>query len=138
MKFEQAIQPTWKEVKELPPTQRGTKGFGSTGRINVFKAEATNTKHEEFKDRHCYRMEPTLTKAQEKEVRDMMKEYEDIIAIRHSDLPAETSIKHHIDTGNYYPLRQRAYRLPPAYEDWVKEEIQQLLEANIIWKSNSP
>ena len=138
MKFEQAIQPIWKEVKELPPTQRGTQGFGSTGRINVFKAEATNTEHEVFKDRHCYRMEPTLTKEQEKEVREMMKEFEDIIAIKHSDLPAETIIKHHIDTGTHYPLRQRAYRLPPAYEDWVREEIQQLLEANIIRKSNSP
>jgi dUTP pyrophosphatase len=106
MKFEQAIQPTWKEVKELPPTQRGTKGFRSTRRINVFKAEATNTEHEEFKDHHCYWMEPTLTKVQEKEVRDMMKEFEDIIAIKHSDLPAETIIKHHIDTGTHYPLRQ--------------------------------
>ena len=104
--FLPVVQPRWKEVQRLLPSQRGVQGFGSTGSINILKAEITNVKHEELKDRHCYRMEPTLTKGQATEIRRLMREYDDILAIKHSDLPAETIIKHKIDTGDHQLLRQ--------------------------------
>ena len=104
--FLPVVQPKEKEVQRLPPSQRGAQGFGSTSSINILKAEITYVKHEELKDRHCYWMEPTLTRGQVNEIRKLMREYDDVLAIKHFDLSAETIIKHNIDTGDHQLLRQ--------------------------------
>ena len=49
-----------------------------------------------------------------------MKSYEDIITISYDDLPADTQIKHDIDTGDAKLIRQAPYRTAPAYDDWIQ------------------
>jgi len=46
--------------------------------------------------------------------------------------------KHDIDTGEHEPIKQAPRRLPSAHRNWIKEEIQRLLKAGIIIRSNSP
>ena len=128
------LQTKWSEVTELPESNRGTQGFGSSGICWYFKVSHILI----TLDRHCYKINEALTAAQKETTTDIMRMFDDILAISHTDLPADTIVKHHIDTGNCLPIRQRAYRLPPAYEKWVQEEIDQLLEAGIIAKSHSP
>src|ERR1700748_115143 len=116
-----------KEVQELTRTQRGGRGFGSTGRREVAaNAVLTRIEHEEYASKHCYTVNPELTPEQEDQVRTTLKRYEEIIAISYDDLPADTQIKHDIDTGDAKPIRQVPYRTPPAYDNWIQQHINDL------------
>ena len=127
------------EVQELTRTQRGQQGFGSTGRREVAaNAVLTRIEHEEYTSKHCYNVNPELTHQQEQQVKTLIKRYEDIIAISYDDLPADTQIKHDIDTGDAKPIRQVPYRTPPAYDNWIQQHIDDLLKSGVIVKSHSP
>jgi len=78
--------PIWtgdlKEVTELPKTNRGFGGFGSTG-VNaaILKKEITETMHKQGKlDKHSYEIGERLNEAQKKTIKDIMKKYEDVLA----------------------------------------------------------
>ena len=52
--------------------------------------------------------------------------------------PGKTSlVEHCIDTGNASPIRRPPYRVPHAYRDSVKAELDQMLENGIIEPSSS-
>ena len=42
-----------------------------------------------------------------------------------------------IDTGDHPPIAKRPYTLSVKHYDWVKEELDKLLEAGIIRESHS-
>ena len=46
-------------------------------------------------------------------------------------------IKMSIDTGNHLPIAKKPYALAPKHYDWVRDEIDKLLEAGIIQESHS-
>ena len=55
-----------------------------------------------------------------------------------SDKPSRTTAAlHHIDTGDARHVRQTAYRIPHALKDPFRTEMQEMLDQNIIEKSNS-
>ena len=128
----------FQEVVELTNTHRGHQGFGSTGKQEAAHAVLTRIEHEEYPDKHCYKVNPELLPEQDRKVKALMKEYEDIIAISYADLPHETVYEHDIDTGDSKPLRAVPYKIVPALENWLRNHLQELLKEGIIVKSRSP
>jgi hypothetical protein len=133
-----------KEIQHSPTTTtaRGTKGFGSTG-VNNVRQELKKSMKLEHKDasqeKHAYQLGSKLTIRQKEEVRYLMHQYEDVLAVTFNEIKgAKTQYKHLIDTGSSKPVKQAPYRLAPHYQQWVKEEVKQLLKSGIIRPSKSP
>jgi len=64
--------------------------------------------------------------------------YKDIFASELHELGQTNIIQHTIDTGTERPIRQRAYRATLPDQQFISEEIQRMLDANIIQPSTSP
>jgi hypothetical protein len=83
-------------------------------------------------------MGPQLTKKEEEQIQEIMTEYEDIMALKHTDIRKEAIYLHDIDTGDHRPIKEAPYPLSPNYRSWVQNELGKLLEAGIIRRSKSP
>ncbi len=78
---------------------------------------------------------PSLTADQQKDMQELL------IDIGHnlSNEPGITRAGlHHIRTGENQPVYQQPYRIPHAWKDQVRQEIQTMLDAGIIVPSDSP
>ena len=64
-------------------------------------------------------------------------EYESIFARNRYDLGKTNLAKHHIDTGDSAPVKQKPRRLPQAQHDEIREQVQKLAETGIIRPSTS-
>ena len=53
------------------------------------------------------------------------------------DLGHTDVVKHHIDTGDEQPVRQRPRRLPQTQVDELRRQIEELRKRNIIRESES-
>ena len=75
-----------------------------------------------------------LSQQQRTDLETLLKSFADVIR----DVPGRTSlIEHHIRTGNANPIRLPPYRIPHAYRDAVKEEIEEMLAQGLIEPSTS-
>ena len=75
-----------------------------------------------------------LTQKQKKELDALRTEFGDVM----SDLPGKTEIvEHRIETGDAKPVRLPPYRLPHAYRDIVKKELEEMEKHGIIENSSS-
>ena len=120
----------WVEVSKLSPTTRQAKGFGSTGVNNVQQSK---------EEKHAYKLGKQLTKEQEKQIRDLLEEFEDVIATSFEDIKgSKVKYQHEIDTGDHKPFRRAPYRIPPNHKKWVEDEINEMLKNGIIRESHSP
>ena len=74
----------------------------------------------------------------------LIKENEDVFVEHISkegqtqDLGRTTVITHSIDTGNAKPIKQRSYRTSPDQQDFIKNEIGEMLKKGIISPTSSP
>ena len=76
-----------------------------------------------------------LTEEQHADLNALLTEFSDVF----SDTPGRTTLaEHEINTGNTAPVRQAPHRIPHAYRDMVREEVDRLLEEDIIELSSSP
>ena len=142
IEFHPVMNRPLKEVWQLAPTDRGSKGIGSTG-VHVVRQDlkkAMDIKHQDFSnEKHAYHLGVKLTSRQEEQIRRLMNQYEDVLAVKFEEIRgARTHYKHVIDTGDHKPIKQSPYRLTPHYKQWVQEEIQQMLKSGIIRPSKSP
>src|SRR5437588_3963855 len=114
-----------KEVTELPDTQRGNKGFRSTG-INavILKKEITEVKHEQQKtDKTGYKIGTQLTPEQTDQLRELLKQFGDIMATTFEDIRVNTPKYYHdIDTGDAKPIKSRPYQVLQAHREWQRQE----------------
>ena len=75
-----------------------------------------------------------LSEEQQCEVRSLLGEFEEVI----KDTPGRTSLaQHEMRTGEARPIRLPPYRIPHAYRDTVKTEIEEMLEQGLIEPSSS-
>ena len=75
-----------------------------------------------------------LQQKQKKELDALRTEFGDVM----SDLPGKTElVEHRIETGDAKPVRLPPYRLPHAYRDIVKKELEEMEKYGIIEKSLS-
>ena len=82
--------------------------------------------------------EPTigekLTPGQRKELAKLLQKHQHTL----TNIPGCTTIaEHSIDTGNSAPVRLPPYRLPHAYREPVKQELQEMREQGIIEEADS-
>lgn len=75
-----------------------------------------------------------LTEKQRKELRVLTKEF---AAVLNDKLGRTALEEHHIETGTARPVRIPAYRIPHAYREQVRQEIEEMLEAGMIEPSSS-
>ncbi|CAM6128360.1 unnamed protein product [Calypogeia fissa] len=78
----------------------------------------------------------TLPLAQEKSIQELLAEYSDVFAWSHIDLKAVNPLlgEHSIDLMlGARSIRQRQHRMNPRYSLMIKEELDRLLEAGIIY-----
>ena len=70
--------------------------------------------------------------------RELCEQYDAVFSKDNKDIGLTHLTKMNIDTGDHYPVAQRPYTLALKHHDWVKQEIETLLEAGIIEDSISP
>lgn len=78
-----------------------------------------------------------LTEAQKAELQRLLNEYRDIFALKPNELGRTNVVQHHIDTGDYAPIRHRAYRVPVAQKERIEHCIDEMLDQRIIRPSTS-
>jgi len=79
-----------------------------------------------------------MTKAQEQELENLLKRYEDIFAKDEYDLGRTDIVKHEIDTGDCKPIKQAAYKVNPHKKKIIEDEVKKMFKKGVIRKSNSP
>ena len=74
-----------------------------------------------------------------KKTRELLKMYDDVLALSSDDLGKSKLLPHSIQLKeNSRPIKQRSYRLSKAKADILKEELTKLLNKKLIIPSHSP
>ncbi|KAK3086720.1 hypothetical protein FSP39_022469 [Pinctada imbricata] len=68
----------------------------------------------------------------------LLRQFEDVFSKSPTDIGHTDMVQHRIELHDDRPFKQRARTIPPAMFTEVKEHLQQLLDAGIIRKSQSP
>ena len=80
----------------------------------------------------------SLSFDEQQELLLLLDEYRDVFAQTSEDLGRTAIVKHFIDTGDSPPIRQRPYRVSPATQKEIDQQVQEMLEKDIIQPSVSP
>ena len=84
-------------------------------------------------------LDETVVEGNEKEkLIQLITEYQDVFSLGSNDIGRADKVKHRIDTGSSYPIRQAPRRVPVAMKDEVKNHIEDMLNNGIIRESCSP
>jgi len=79
-----------------------------------------------------------LNEHQQLQITKFLDKNEDAFANDLSQLGHTTIENHHIPVENPMPIRQRAYRVAPLKQEFIKEEVDRMLKYNLIQRSESP
>ena len=113
-----------------------------TNQINavVIHKEITTMEHtHEKQDKHAYKLRKKLSITEKAEIKRLMTQYEDILAVDFSELKLKPpKYFHDIDTGDTRLIKQAPYRMTHEKAKWVHEEQNRMHDAGIIEPSNSP
>ncbi|UYV80952.1 K02A2.6-like [Cordylochernes scorpioides] len=70
---------------------------------------------------------------------DIIRKYSDVFEFQKSSLKTSSlKGKHHIDTGDHAPIKQRPYRVSPRERSIIQTEVDNMLKLEIIQPSDSP
>ncbi len=69
---------------------------------------------------------------------DLIEQYQDVFAWDKMELGRTSAVKHHIDTGETIPIKQRPYRVPLAKRDEIAKQIDAIKEQGVVEESYSP
>lgn len=72
------------------------------------------------------------------EIKELLRSNSDIFALKDSELSHTDTSRMKIDTGNHPPIKLRPYRTPLNNRKVIDEAIDEMLEAKVIERSNSP
>ena len=81
---------------------------------------------------------PGLSEGEQNQFYQLLLSYSDIFADTGSDVGRTNKLKHTIFTGDTQPIRQPARCVPPHRKAEVSKLLQEMLEKDIIERSNSP
>ena len=138
----------WLETKKGVPIARMVAANKVPKVINLFSAEQTKEQSTltevERQDLLLEKLDLSGLKAWPKEqawkAHSLLKEYHDIFSLEKCDIGHTNATKHKIvlkdpDTP---PFKERFCRIPPLQLDEVREHLKLMLDAGVIWPSNSP
>ena len=69
--------------------------------------------------------------------KSLIAEYRDIFALKPEELGRTGLVKHHIDTGDNPPIRQRPYRVSESQRGIIEEHVTDMLNRGIIQPNTS-
>ena len=75
----------------------------------------------------------TLSNSIQHDFNALLKEYESQFAKDETSIGTTPLTSMMIDTGNSDPVSQKPYPIAMKHYQWVKEEIEKLLAAKVIW-----
>jgi len=79
-----------------------------------------------------------LTKEQGQLFKNLLEEFADLFAKDITELGRTDKVNHRIYTEDVPPVKLHSYNMPPDEQNFIKEEIERMLESNIIQPSESP
>ena len=79
-----------------------------------------------------------LNPNEKEKLTNLIHEFSDIFAEDASELGRTSVIKHHIDTGDHHPVRQKPYRVSPFKKGIITEHVKEMAKNNIMRPSCSP
>ena len=80
-------------------------------------------------------LSPNLSMTDRKKILETLLSFPDVF----NDGLGHTSVlSHHINTGNFAPIRQYPRRLPYHYRDEVDKQVKDMLQQEIVQPSTSP
>jgi hypothetical protein len=68
----------------------------------------------------------------------LLEEFGDLFASNMNELGRTNLVSHRIYTEDVPPIRSRPYSIPPSEQDFVKEELQRMIDNGLIRPSDSP
>ena len=77
-------------------------------------------------------------KGEQEEARKLIEEYQDIFALRDTELGHTKLIKHEIKLLNDKPFKERYRRIPPQQFEEVRKHLEEMVNIGAIRKSQSP
>ena len=80
----------------------------------------------------------TLSMEKQKDLKEILQHYSDIIQIEGSNLGQCAAVKHHIYTNSKQPIYQAPYRVPFHPKKEMQKAIQDMEVSGVITPSNSP
>ena len=82
-------------------------------------------------------MDAPIDKQTRLDLENLLKENHDAFAAGEREIGTTPLLKISIDTGDHPPIAKKPYALALKHFDWVKEEIDKLVEAGVIRESHS-
>ena len=89
-------------------------------------------------DKLCESLPAELTAEQKGQTKELLVEFADVFSMHDYDIGRTDLVYHRIDTGDHRPIRQTLRRQPAAYLDIIDKQVQDMLQHDVIEKSNSP
>jgi hypothetical protein len=79
-----------------------------------------------------------LDKERGQQFRQLLEEFADLFATDITELGRTNLVTHRIYTEDVPPIRSRPYSIPPSEQEFIKEELQRMMDNHLIRSSNSP
>ncbi|CAG2215708.1 unnamed protein product [Mytilus edulis] len=79
-----------------------------------------------------------LTEKQRHQVTNCLQQYKSLFALSDNDLGCTSIVRHRINTGTNYPVKQPPRRTPVAMRDEIDKHIDDMLERGVIEPSEGP
>ena len=101
-----------------------------------------NEKHDDAigisEDDMVYQKLCHLDVAHAQKIKDLFEEYPDVIAESFDDVrPSNVNVMHKFELTTNQPIFQKLRRVPPAYNEIIKKEVDRMLKAGIITRIES-
>ena len=138
----------WLEIKKGMPIARMVAANEVPTVTNLFSAEQTKEQstltETERQDLLLEKLDLLGLEAWPEEqagkARSLLKEYHDIFSLEKCDMGHTNATKHKIVLKDLdtLPFKERFHRIPPPQLDEVREHLKLMLDAGVIWPSNSP
>ncbi|GBN48124.1 Transposon Ty3-I Gag-Pol polyprotein, partial [Araneus ventricosus] len=81
---------------------------------------------------------PDLSNEQKGKLEELLRTFSGVFVNTDKSTAARTNVKHRINTGDYAPVKQKAYRVSPTERRIIREEVDKMLDKGIIQPSESP
>ena len=138
----------WVEIKKGMPVARMVAANEVPKVTNLFSAEQKKEQpmlsETERQDLLLEKLDLSSLEAwpqeQAEQARSLLKEYHDIFSLEKRDMGHTNTTEHKIvlEDPDTLPFKERFCRIPPPQLDEVREHLKLMLDAGVIWPSNSP